>query len=109
VAKELVRAQLVLLTPNQLALLDPLDVELFVNIRSLHEMRPEQIAHYIEQADRHTRGFAYPKQWERWHNPEDDVVIARADYPIPQRWEQVYERGHPIQRAFFHALYRVPG
>jgi len=58
VAKELVRAQLVLLTPNQLALLDPLDVELFVNIRSLHEMRPEQIAHYIEQADRHTRGFA---------------------------------------------------
>ena len=61
------------------------------------------------QADRHTNGFAYLKQWERWHNPEDDVVVARADYPIPATWQTVYERVHPIQRAFFDALYRVPG
>jgi putative sugar O-methyltransferase len=109
VAQELAQAQIAFLTPNQLSLLDPLDVELFVNISSLHEMRPEQIAYYLVEADRHTRGFAYLKQWRSWHNPEDDVVIAREDYPIPPAWQELHSRIHPIQRAFFDALYRVPG
>jgi len=107
VADELAQAQIVFLTPNQLELLEPLGVDLFMNISSLHEMRPEQIAYYLNEADRHTNGFAYLKQWQRWHNPEDDVVIARDDYPIPTRWQVVYSRVHPIQRAFFDALYRV--
>ena len=107
VADELAEAQIAFLTPNQLEILEPLGVELFVNISSLHEMRPEQIAHYLGQVDRHTRGFFYSKQWQRWHNPDDDVVIAREDYPIPTSWETVYSHGHPIQTAFFHALYRV--
>lgn len=107
VADELEQAQIAFLTPNQLQLLAPLDVDLFVNISSLHEMRPEQIAHFLEQADRHTAGCAYIKQWQRWHNPTDDVVIARDDYPIPERWQLVYSRVHPVQRAFFDALYRV--
>ena len=109
VAAELAQAKIVFLTPNQLELIEPLGVELFLNISSLHEMRPEQIDYYLRQADRHTNGFAYLKQWERWHNPDDDVVVARADYPIPATWQTVYERVHPIQRAFFDALYRVPG
>lgn len=109
VADELAHAQIAFLTPNQLELLEPLDVDLFMNISSLHEMRPDQIAFYLGQADRHTSGFAYLKQWQRWHNPEDDVVIARDGYPIPAAWQVVYPRTHPIQRAFFDALYRVQG
>jgi putative sugar O-methyltransferase len=109
VADELAEAEIAFLTPNQLELLDPLDVGLFVNISSLHEMRPEQIAHYLGQVDRHCAGSFYMKQWKRWSNPEDRVVIRREDYPIPQRWETVYSRDHPIQTAFFEALYRVPG
>lgn len=109
VAGELAAAQLVFLTPNQLELLEPLGVSLFVNISSLHEMRPEQIAHYLREADRHTDGFCYSKQWNSWHNPDDDVVVDRASYPIPPAWRTVYERTHPIQRAFFHALYATRG
>jgi len=109
VADELAAAQIAFLTPNQLELLEPLGVSLFVNISSLHEMRPEQIAHYLEQIDRHTDGFFYTKQWRSWHNSEDDVVIAQADYPIPAAWRAVYERTHPIQRAFFHGLYSTRG
>jgi putative sugar O-methyltransferase len=109
VGDELAAAQIAFITPNQLELLEPLGVDLFVNISSLHEMRPEQIAHYVEQVDRHTAGCFYMKQWQRWRNPQDDVEIRREDYPIPPHWEQVYEREHPIQRAFFHALYRVGG
>jgi putative sugar O-methyltransferase len=105
VADELAAAQIAFLTPNQLELLAPLGVSLFVNISSLHEMRPDQIAHYLGQVDRHTDGFFYTKQWERWHNTEDDIVIGRADYPIPASWRTLYEHRHPIQRAFFHGLY----
>lgn len=109
VADELAASQLAFLTPNQLAMLEPLGVSLFLNISSLHEMRPEQIAHYLGQADRHTDGFFYTKQWQRWHNPEDDVVMTRAGYPIPATWRRIYERPHPIQRAFFHGLYATRG
>jgi putative sugar O-methyltransferase len=107
VAGELAAAQLAFLTPNQLELLDPLGVSLFVNISSLHEMRPEQIAYYLGQVDRHTDGCFYTKQWLDWHNTEDDVRMTRDDYPIPATWETIYSHQHPIQRSFFHALYRV--
>jgi putative sugar O-methyltransferase len=109
VADELAAAQIAFLTPNQLELLEPLGVSLFVNISSLHEMRPDQIAHYLREADRHTDGFFYSKQWDTWHNPDDDVVVDRASYPIPATWRTVYERTHPIQQAFFHALYATRG
>jgi putative sugar O-methyltransferase len=107
VAEELAESQIAFLTPNQLELLDPLGVDLFINISSLHEMRPGQIAHYLGQVGRHTAGYFYTKQWERWHNPDDGVTIGREDYPIPPSWRTVYSRRHPIQRAFFHALYDV--
>jgi len=109
VADELAASQIAFLTPNQLGLLEPLGVSLFLNISSLHEMRPEQIAHYLSQVDRHTDGCFYTKQWETWHNTEDDIVIGRADYPIPAGWRTIYERRHPIQRTFFHALYDTRG
>lgn len=109
IADEFAEAQIAFLTPNQLDLLEPLGVSLFVNISSLHEMRPEQIAHYLGQVDRHTDGVFYTKQWQSWHNTEDDVVIGRSDYPIPPAWRTIYERTHPIQRNFFHALYSTRG
>ncbi len=109
VAGELAQAQLAFLTPNQLELLDPLGVSLFVNISSLHEMRPEQIAYYLGQVDRHTSGCFYTKQWRDWHNEEDDVRVGQHDYPIPEHWETIYAHRHPVQRMFFHALYRVGG
>jgi putative sugar O-methyltransferase len=109
VADELAAAQIAFITPNQLELLEPLGVSLFVNISSLHEMRPEQIAHYLGEADRHTNGFFYTKQWNSWHNPDDDVRMNRASYPYPPSWRQVYEHTHPIQRAFFHGLYATRG
>ena len=109
VAGEPARAQLAFLTPNRLELLDPLGVSLFVNISSLHEMTPAQIAYYLGEVDRHTRGWFHTKQWLDWHNTEDDVRVGRDDYPIPPNWDTVYSHRHPIQRAFFHALYRVGG
>jgi len=61
VADELAQAQIAFLTPNQLALIKPLGVDLFLNISSLHEMRPEQIAHSCV-----SRPVSKVRRWIRW-------------------------------------------
>jgi len=107
VAEEVADAQLAFLTPNQLARLPSLEADLFVNISSLHEMRIEQIEFYLREVDRHCVGAFYTKQWKSSSNPFDRVVIKREDYPIPEHWSTIYSRDHPIQTAFFEALYSV--
>ena len=52
VRDEIEDAQIVFLTPTQLDLLPAESVDLFVNISSLLEMRPRQIAFYLRQIDR---------------------------------------------------------
>jgi putative sugar O-methyltransferase len=107
VREELDRAQIAFLTPNQLELVPPLEAGLFVNISSLHEMRPAQIAHYLGQVGIHCRGHFYTKQWLRSINKYDELVIRREDYPIPPEWTTVFDRRHPVQTRFFEAMYRV--
>ena len=68
-------------------------------------MLPVLVRRYLELVDRHCDGVFYTKQWRRWHNPVDDDVIAREDYPYPPGWWRVFERPHPAQPAFFEALY----
>jgi putative sugar O-methyltransferase len=105
VRSEFEEAQIAFLTPNQLAKLPQPSVGLSINVSSLHEMRPEQIAFYLATIDAHTDGHFYSKQWIRSVNPHDGVVIGRDDYPIPPAWSVVFDRRHPIQTPFFEALY----
>jgi putative sugar O-methyltransferase len=107
VRAEMEDARIGFLTPNQLSLVPPWGAGLFVNISSLQEMRPEQIAHYIGMVGEHCSGYFYSKQWERSTNPYDHVVVRREDYPVPPHWETVFLRSHPVQTLFFEALYRV--
>jgi hypothetical protein len=69
-------------------------------------MRPEQIAQYVRQLDR-LCDSVYTKQWRRFHNRRDGVVISASDYPIPERWRPVFHRSPIFPRTFFEALYLV--
>ena len=102
-------SRLAFITPNQLEALAPLEANLFINISSLHEMRPEQIAQYLGLVDRHTKGVFYTKQWRDWTNPRDGNRVRQEDYPIPPGWQPIYERAHEVQTHFFEAAYEVPG
>jgi putative sugar O-methyltransferase len=110
VADELSAAQIAFLTPNQLDMLPSLGAAGVVNVSSLHEMRHDQIAHYLQELiPRHAPGgFFYTKQWKRSENRRDGIVVRREDYPVPAAWERVYDRTHPVQVEFFEALYRLP-
>jgi putative sugar O-methyltransferase len=82
--------------------------DLAVNISSLHEMRPEQIAFYLAQFDRLLKvgGLFYFKQWKRGAVLFENVVIHQEDYPIPASWRCELSREAPIQTRFFEARYR---
>ena len=107
IAVELSEAEIVFLTPNQLEAIPPQHADLFINISSFHEMRPDQVANFLVQVGKHTDGIFYTKQWRAWTNQVDGVTIRQEDYPIPESWEQVYEREHPVQSHFFEAAYRI--
>jgi putative sugar O-methyltransferase len=107
VAEELADAQIAFLTPNQLELLPELRARVFLNVSSLHEMTPDQIAHYLGVIDRHTDGWFYTKQWIRSQNTDDGVVIQREDYPIPAGWNTQFNLTNELNPAFFEALYCV--
>jgi len=107
VADEFEAAQIVFLTPNQLDLLPPQRTDLFVNVSSLHEMRPDQIEHYFAAIETHCAGRFYTKQWQRSINKHDGLVVSHDDYPVPAGWQVVFDRPHPVQVEFFEALYEL--
>jgi putative sugar O-methyltransferase len=107
VAEELASAQLAFLMPHQLELLPSLKADLAINISSMGEMRPDQIARWFELLDRHTSGVFFSKQWKASHNRHDEVTITMHDYPVPASWDVLALRDSPIQRRFFEAAYRV--
>ncbi len=110
VRDELERAEIAFLLPHQMALLPDKSAQLFVNISSLHEMRPEQIAYYLGEIDRLTDGHFYMKQWKVSRNDHDGVVIRHTDYPIPPHWQRRYIRTCRIHTPFFEAVWatRMP-
>jgi putative sugar O-methyltransferase len=109
VADELDSARLAFLTPDQLELLEPLGAEIALTVSSLHEMLPALVGRYLELVDRHCDGVFYTKQWQRWYNAADDVVMAREEYPYPAHWRRVFDRPHPAQYAFFEAAFATRG
>jgi putative sugar O-methyltransferase len=95
------------LAAHQIELLPPNQFDLFVNISSLHEMTREQIANYLKQIDRLCRGHFYSKQWRVSRAKGNGFTLRQYDYPIPDNWQEIFHRRHPIQRMFFEALYRT--
>jgi putative sugar O-methyltransferase len=105
---EFSRCDIAFFLSTQITALPPGLADLAINISSLHEMRPEQIAFYFSQFDRLLKdeGLFYFKQWKRGVVPFENVVIRQEDYPIPASWRCELSREAPIQTRFFEARYR---
>jgi putative sugar O-methyltransferase len=105
VSEEMARARLVFLEPHQLEKLPDDYADLVLTVSTLHEMRAEQILHYLRVVDRLCGGAFYSKQWRRFYNDLDDVTQTIETYPIPRRWRLLFERSALAPRSFFEALY----
>jgi putative sugar O-methyltransferase len=106
VATEVERADIAFFTPNQLEKLPPRSVDTFVNISSLHEMRREQVANFLDLMTRTTRDLIYLKEYDRYVNPYDEVVIERSHYALDDEWETALERPDVLNPGFFELVLR---
>ena len=106
VATELAAAKIVFLEPQQLDLFPDGYFDLVLTVSTLHEMRRDQIAHYLNSIERLCGGFFYMKQWRRFYNRSDDIVVTRADYAAAPKWVRIFERSPLVPRTFFEVLYR---
>ena len=97
------------LSPGELVSLPASAFDLALSISSLQEMLPGQVAAYLSLFDRvGSPGTVYLKQWRRWHNPEDDVTLTFAEYPVPKRWQLIFRDRAPVQTNFDQAAWSVP-
>jgi putative sugar O-methyltransferase len=89
IRKEMEAADIVFLSPNQLALLPDGYFDVAMSISSLHEMNLEQIHRYKALIAAKTARAVYFKQWTRWQNPEDGLDLKTADYAMPRPWRLI--------------------
>ncbi len=79
-------------------------VSLALSISSLQEMKAEEIDRYLKLMDRIAAGGSvYIKQWTEWYNPSDHFTARFADFPIPKRWQPVFNGICPVQTRFTQA------
>jgi putative sugar O-methyltransferase len=105
IESELDGSDLCFFTPNQLALLPPRSVDLTISISSLHEMRLDQIAHYLDLMSSTTRRAIYLKQWRVSTNTLDGITVRRDAYRLPAEWQPLFDRFDEVQDQFFEALW----
>lgn len=82
-------------------------VDLAVSISSLQEMTSGQVSAYLQLFDDTVAGTVFLKQWQRWVNPADGVVLDFDEYPVPDRWRQLFRSPAPVQTAFVEAAWEI--
>ena len=108
IVEELAEADVAFFTPNQLQQFPPRVFDAFATISSLHEMRREQIDHFIGLMTAKTKYVIYLKQQANYENPHDQLRIQRKDYVFPADWRATRQRADPLNPGFFElALGRV--
>ena len=83
--------------------------DLALTISSLAEMPSDEAARYVAMFGRLAAPGAtvYLKQWERWHNPVDDIEY-RFDESSPPDGQPIFRRRAPVQTAFLEGAWRMP-
>ncbi len=104
IADELAGADIAFFTANQLELLPDRWCDALVTVSSLHEMRVEQISHFLALMATKARRLIYLKQHERYVNPYDGLTIDRGHYTFPSEWRIVLERSDVVNPGFFELV-----
>ena len=91
VREEIEAADLIFLSPNQLALLPDGYADFSISISSLHEMERPQVERYKALLQAKTAHAIYLKQWTRWRNPVDEIETEIADYGLEPPWRLAHQ------------------
>ncbi|MFZ2491601.1 MAG: putative sugar O-methyltransferase [Thermoanaerobaculia bacterium] len=90
--------------PYQLESVPDDHFDLVINVSSLDEMSPEQVANYIDLIDRKCRGWLYLKGYS--HNAAD-ARRGLASFPYKERWSLLVRDVDPVVGAFEERVYKL--
>jgi putative sugar O-methyltransferase len=106
VQDEIEAADIAFLTANQLQQFPQGYFDVMITISTLPEMRPEQVALFLDLFQRSSRGHIFIKQWMDWTNPSDGTRMKPDDYALGESWKMVMDRIDPINPRFFNRVWR---
>jgi putative sugar O-methyltransferase len=108
VSQEIEASNLVFLFPHQLQLLPNNYVDASLAISSLHEMRLSQANSYLAEMGRVSRWLIYSKQYWRYINPHDNIVLEQGQYNYPSQFSSVHLEDDPLNPTFFEQVLMRP-
>jgi putative sugar O-methyltransferase len=109
IREELAASRFAFFTANQIELLPPGRVDVFININSLTEMAQAQISNFLAQIDRLTKSWFYLQQWYQWSNTMDAIDVTKETFRPTGRWDLSFEDANEVFPNFFVQLWKRPG
>jgi len=105
VEDEINRADVVLLTPNQISIFQNDYFNVILTISTLPEMRQDQVDFYLSEFQRLSRGHIFIKQFKAWKNPADGTDLTADSYALRANWRKSLDRSDPIILFFFNHVW----
>ncbi len=96
-------------TANQIELIPDDAFDLFINMNSLMEMRPDQVRNFLNQIDRLTTRAFLSRQWLKWRNPDEGHSLVKEDFALGERWRIGLDQIDDIFPEFFNQVWRKAG
>jgi putative sugar O-methyltransferase len=106
VADEVNASRFAFFTPNQIKFLPDASVDVFINICSLMEMRKAQIEYFLRRIAEITRVAFMSKQYYRWHNAADDIVLTKDDFKIGNGFSIAHDSTDDIHNDLFVQIWK---
>ena len=92
---------------HQLEMIKDKSIDIFINVSSFQEMTLTQITKYFDYIDKKVNGYLYTKNYIKWYNPVDDIILSLEDYPWLPNWNKKILRKSDNFNNHFVALYKI--
>lgn len=106
IREELEESDIAFFTINQIKYFPEEYVNLCVNISSLHEMRKDQAQMISDYMSKIAKDFIYIKQYKKYKNPIDNIVVKEKNYKFSGAWERICRRTTPTNIRFFEMVFQ---
>lgn len=106
IREELEESDIAFFTINQIKYFPEEYANLCVNISSLHEMGKAQAQMISEYMSKIAKDFIYIKQYKKYKNPIDNIIVKEKDYGFSGAWERICRRTTPTNIRFFEMVFQ---
>lgn len=105
IQEELRECRFAFFTANQIEKIPDDHIQLFINTTSLMEMRTDQIKNYLNHIDRLTTTAFLSRQFLKWTNTLDKLLISKDTFRMNGGWELRFDHVDDIYPDFFNQIW----